>query len=427
MPANPNRAPWTPPLPLEQLTPPLGTSATTNPPSKAPTAQAQRQGARPSASPPAGNPGTTPASAPVSSGPSGGAATVPSPGPTFFALRPGAAAPAVRIWTMAELLQTTFPPPRQVVPDLLPVGLALFAGRPKFGKSFLILQLVIAVGSGGRFLGRSCASGGVFYLALEDGPARIHGRSVDLGAPVNDQIRVAFDWPPLNTAGLGALKAYMERYGPRLVVVDTLARAFTGRVDWDNVGQTTETMGRLQRLALDCDASIFFVDHHKKGNGLQADIVDDTLGSTGKTAVADVVWGIYRERGQSGATLKVTGRDIEDAVVAMTFDPQTCCWQTEQEKLVQPETLAGRIVQILRQRAQATTSELARLLERDRGHVNRELAVLVLKDVISRGERVGRDIPYRLNDQVSNMANMANVPTLTPRLPTIDTIDTIDT
>jgi len=158
-------------------------------------------------------------------------------------------------------------------------------------------------------------------------------------------------------------------------------------------------MARLQRLALDCDCCILFIDHHRKGNGLQADIVDDTMGSTGKTAVADVVWGIYRERGRPGATLKVTGRDIEDLNIVLTFDPHLRCWQTEQENLVQPDTLAGRIVQVLRQRGQATTTELARLLERPTAQVNRELAVLVLKGVIDRGARTGKEIPYFVNNK----------------------------
>jgi hypothetical protein len=385
MPAKPDRAPWTPPLPLERLTPPLPTLPPAAPPADTAPIVAQRRESGPPAPPVANGPRVAPPQARADSA----------------APRSASAATTVaqdgRVWTMAELLQTTFPPPRQIVPDLLPVGLAILSGRPKFGKSFLALQLAIAVGSGGRFLGRPCQLGNVLYLALEDGPRRIQNRSIDLGAPWSADVFLAFAWAPLNAAGFGALRAHIQEHKTRLVIVDTLTRAFTGRTDWDHVGQATENMGRLQHLALDCECCILFVDHHRKGNGLQADIVDDTMGSTGKTAVADVVWGIYRERSKPGAMLKVTGRDIEDLAITLAFDPHLRCWQTEQENLVQPETLAGRIVQVLRQRGQATTTELARLLERDRGQINRELAVLVLKDVITRGERVGKDIPYQLN------------------------------
>jgi hypothetical protein len=55
-------------------------------------------------------------------------------------------------WTAAELLATQFPEPRWAVPDLVPVGLSFLAGRPKVGKSWLALQMAIAVGTGGRVL-----------------------------------------------------------------------------------------------------------------------------------------------------------------------------------------------------------------------------------------------------------------------------------
>ena len=45
------------------------------------------------------------------------------------------------------------PPPRWAVPDLLPEGLTLLAGAPKLGKSWLSLNLSVAIASGGVALG----------------------------------------------------------------------------------------------------------------------------------------------------------------------------------------------------------------------------------------------------------------------------------
>jgi len=48
------------------------------------------------------------------------------------------------------LVAKQFREPRWAVPDLVPEGLGLLAGKPKTGKSWLALDLGIAVAAGGR-------------------------------------------------------------------------------------------------------------------------------------------------------------------------------------------------------------------------------------------------------------------------------------
>ena len=56
-------------------------------------------------------------------------------------------------WTTANLLSTDFPPMRWAAPRYVPEGLVILAGRPKIGKSWLLMQLAVAVGTGGMFFG----------------------------------------------------------------------------------------------------------------------------------------------------------------------------------------------------------------------------------------------------------------------------------
>ena len=56
-----------------------------------------------------------------------------------------------------ELLSTPLPPVKWIIPDLLPAGLALFAGPSKAGKSWLTLWLCLQVAQGKH--GRSVATG----------------------------------------------------------------------------------------------------------------------------------------------------------------------------------------------------------------------------------------------------------------------------
>ena len=66
-----------------------------------------------------------------------------------------------------ELLSTPLPPVKWIIPDLLPAGLALFAGPSKAGKSWLTLWLCLQVAQGKPMWGREIEPHTVLYLSLE--------------------------------------------------------------------------------------------------------------------------------------------------------------------------------------------------------------------------------------------------------------------
>ena len=71
----------------------------------------------------------------------------------------------------------TFDPIKYVVPGYIVEGLTLLAGKPKIGKSWLLLHAAIAVARGEFALGNvHCIEGDVLYCALEDGPRRLQSR-----------------------------------------------------------------------------------------------------------------------------------------------------------------------------------------------------------------------------------------------------------
>jgi hypothetical protein len=76
----------------------------------------------------------------------------------------------------ADILTASLSEPVWIIPDLLPVGLCLFAGAPKLGKSWLALQAARAVAGGGVFLGRKIEQGNVICFALEDSVRRLQCR-----------------------------------------------------------------------------------------------------------------------------------------------------------------------------------------------------------------------------------------------------------
>jgi len=301
-------------------------------------------------------------------------------------------------WKATDLLAADFPEPKWVVPGLLPAGLGLLAGRPKLGKSFLALQLAVAVGSGGMFLGQNLQAGRALYVALEDSPRRMQSRLRKMGA-AGENLTFAFTWPDLSGPGLDTLRDMLAQYRPALVVIDTLARAFSGRpMDWDSVGATTGALAGVQQLALAHDCAVLCVDHHRKSAGLDSDVIDDVMSSTGKTAVADVVLGLYRKRGERDATLKATGREAEDSALGLYFDRLTCCWQlSESADGVRVGSVQSDIVDALRDLGgKATVTELAGYLEKPDSNIARELAELLAKGRV-RKESTDRYSPYVLS------------------------------
>ena len=76
------------------------------------------------------------------------------------------------------LADTIPPPPRPIVEGLLHEGMLLFGGKSKRGKSWLMLDLALAVATGNPVWQHfpTCEPQPVLYLALEDGRGRIQRR-----------------------------------------------------------------------------------------------------------------------------------------------------------------------------------------------------------------------------------------------------------
>ena len=79
-----------------------------------------------------------------------------------------------------ELLSTPLPPVKWIIPDLLPAGLALFAGPSKAGKSWLTLWLCLQVAQGKPMWGHETEPRTVLYFSLEDTLGRLQERLYQL-------------------------------------------------------------------------------------------------------------------------------------------------------------------------------------------------------------------------------------------------------
>lgn len=241
----------------------------------------------------------------------------PCPGPGF---------------TAAELVEKDFPPPKYAVDGLLAEGLTILGGRPKQGKSWLSLLIGWAVAAGYDLDGRAVDPGEVLYLALEDTPRRLKQRLLTLNAgtgwEVPEGLHLHTTWPRADQGGLLHIAEWVKaRKKPvRLVIVDTLAK-FRPPPKGGNNGYADdyEAVGSLQKLFGELDVSGLGVHHTRK---LRAeDPFDELSGTLGVSGAADSLWVLDRTRGADSGELFVTGRDLPDGTIPLTFSRTDCRWK----------------------------------------------------------------------------------------------------
>jgi hypothetical protein len=232
-------------------------------------------------------------------------------------------------WTAAELLAHEFPEPNWSIPGLLPEGLTLLVGAPKIGKSWLQLDIGVAVASGGVALGHlPVEQGDVLYLALEDTGRRLQERlrKVLNGGEAPKGLTIELECPPLPMGGRTLIGEWIKAHaGARLVMIDVLARvrgvpaAGVSAYDADYLA-----VAAAKDLADEYRVAVVVAHHDRK---LKADDwLDSVSGTHGLAGAADTIAVLSRPRGKADGHLKITGRDLDEAEYALKFDPLLAQW-----------------------------------------------------------------------------------------------------
>jgi RecA-family ATPase len=197
--------------------------------------------------------------------------------------------PKLRIVNAQTIIQTQYSGPVFVIEKILHVGATILASRPKFGKTWLALQIAIAVATGRKALKsyNVIRSGRVLYLALEETERRIQDRINVLlpqGADIS-RLDVLFELPQkLGEGGEVYVSQHLRQHPGEyaLVIIDTLFSAFAGSLRRDIVKVDYEKSELLRKLAHEHNVALLLVHHQNKGKDQSA--VDSINGTTGVTA-----------------------------------------------------------------------------------------------------------------------------------------------
>lgn len=268
-----------------------------------------------------------------------------------------------RVPSIASLQQKTFKDRKWLIHDVLPAGCHLLAARPKMRKTFLALQLALAVCGGRKFLEWQCAQGDVLFLGLEDNERRLRERikllqtfelnppdlagfrywtgGVDI-SPVTgkefvsnpEEAAKAYAAFPRGEAGVEALHQYCDTFPKtQLIVIDTYAHFREQSTNRDIYQRDYDQMMPITRFANEREKCVIVVHHEKKGlaNSESGDFMEDVSGSTGITGAVDGILSIKGKRGvqveNEMRKLMITGRDVpRDFDVDMSFAAERGGW-----------------------------------------------------------------------------------------------------
>ena len=230
-----------------------------------------------------------------------------------------------------ELLSTPLPPVKWIIPDLLPAGLALFAGPSKAGKSWLTLWLCLQVAQGKPMWGREIEPHTVLYLSLEDTFNRLQKRLLQLVGSEEAPERLVMQ-TECSSIGQGLeeqLVSFIYQHPDTgLIVIDTLQKVRSSDQNNSMYASDYKEISALKALADKYNVCILLIHHLRK----QAadDPFQQIAGSNGLMGASDTSWVMQRKRMSQTASILVTGRDMDNKTLRL--HEENCVWILDEEE-----------------------------------------------------------------------------------------------
>ena len=188
--------------------------------------------------------------------------------------------------------------PKTIVDGLLNEGMILFGGKPKRGKSWLMLDLALSVGTGSPVWRHFPVPEPqpVLYIGLEDGRDDIRERLFAIRPGITDtgKLEFLYTFPRLNEGGLEKLRGYAESGRYRLIIIDVLARVESAdrRNGEKGYHDIYDMLAPLQDLRHQHPLCMILVTHLRKSEA--QDIFDGLHGSVAYQGVQDALWVLER-------------------------------------------------------------------------------------------------------------------------------------
>ncbi len=177
-------------------------------------------------------------------------------------------------------------PPEELIEGILRRGhKMLISGSSKAGKSFLLMELCIAIAEGREWLGFKCKKGKVLYVNLEIDPASAICRFLKIYDALGIKVQ---NGENLRVWNLRGHAVPLDQLVPKLIrrvrdqhldaiVIDPIYKVITG--DENNASEMGAFCNQFDKLCTETGCSTIYCHHHSKGAQGQKRAMDRASGS----------------------------------------------------------------------------------------------------------------------------------------------------
>ncbi len=209
----------------------------------------------------------------------------------------------LKLISSVEIMNTPMKKQRFIVDGMIHPGLHILSGDPKIGKSWLMLDMCLAVANGENFLGRQTERGQVVYMALEDTFVSLQSRLYELTDEPSENLFFAL---LANFIGSGLEDDLREckKLFPdlKMVVIDTLQKV-RNTID-AKYGADYRELSVLKSVADRLGIAIVLVHHNRKAHDSNPNNL--ISGTNGIAGCADGL--LVFTRNGNDAKLHISGR-----------------------------------------------------------------------------------------------------------------------
>lgn len=176
-----------------------------------------------------------------------------------------------------DQLWETVPPTEYIVSDFLPTGsLAVLSGDAATFKTYLLINIAVAVATGEQWQGRNVKKGNVLIVDEESGDNRLRSRIQEnlrgYGIPQGQEVPIFYltknNFDASEDKHIKYLEAIIAQHDIKFVFLDSLARITPG-LDENNTKTMRPPLDELQAIAQRRNCTIVII-HHNNRSGTYA-------------------------------------------------------------------------------------------------------------------------------------------------------------
>jgi hypothetical protein len=283
-----------------------------------------------------------------------------------------------------DLMKMELPPQKYLINGLIGWGIVMICGTHKIGKSFLMLQMALAISSGSLFMGKyKVKKREVIYMCLEDVKIRIQDRikQMNLEDQVTNNLHFMYE-SRKGKDGLEDLSLILKQYPKtKCIIIDALATFRGMKHNRDIFQGDYDAIFEIKKWAIKNKVMVILVHHTRKpGKDGESDIVDSISGSQGLGAALDQYIIMKRPRKSQDGTFYSPPRDMEEFDLAIHFDLHNGGWEVlGNSDKVELSSARKRIIGIMEEyKDPMSQTQIAKIAECSQANVSGIINALII-------------------------------------------------